>query len=300
MAAIGVLALCLACTGCSVSISAGTFSARTPGPAPSGDTHAVGHARRGSLPPLHQRPPVGYAPATPAPGLSPEGRSFVNGVDAFCHSWYVDQKAALIRYPWDSQDRQFYALEAVDSQRLDRRLNALKPPQALASTYTAFVSNEGRIATDRREEASDDPETRASGDQSYDRDLAQRHADAKLLGAAQCDALLPRGQWTAAVRAVQRWDLSGSTAEVCGGLVTPQFLHTMWGDVAGSPRAICRSHAQAHVAEGLPRNIHAISVTGTEDLDAEVTFRQVPDCGCGQATIRLFYEHGRWLVASVW
>lgn len=294
--AAGALIVFVACTGCSVTVSAKQTAPPTPVP----DVAKVKTPATGArLPHLHQSPPAAYDPASPASDLTSAGRSFVAGVDGFCRSWYVAQKAAVHRYPLASQTRQFDRVEQLASERLDPLLEQLRPPASLAFAFTQFEANEHQIAQARADGASADPARHARGDDAFDQALVFRHGYARQLGAAQCDGLLPRAQWVAAARAAQRFDVTDDVQEACRALVTRDFLSTEWGHQPGDPMVHCRQNLQRHLQEGQPHNIRVIQVTGTEDLSAQVTFSEVPECGCGAITVHMFFERGRWLVASV-
>jgi hypothetical protein len=88
--------------------------------------------------------------------------------------------------------------------------------------------------------------------------------------------------------------------EGCVSLVTPEFVRADFGNSI-DPMATCRKKFHIHRLGSLPvpRNIRIQSVTGVENLTATVTYREIPDCGCGTFTTRLFFEHGRWLIQSV-
>lgn len=252
------------------------------------------------LPPLVDSPPLASVQASPPAGLTAAGRSFVAKVDGYCRSWYLEQKQGNVRYP--SSAAQALEIELPLIRALTSRLPALHPPSSMAHAFHTFVSNENAlIGAVEQAEVDARQGTSGPGSDMVSSGLDRRHHLAHRLGAAECDGLLPPSQWLAAVRAVQRFDLTTDPHEFCVTLVTPQFVPTEWGDT-GNAMGSCLREFHIHRLGTLPvpHNIRVLSVTGVDGVSATVTYREVPECGCGQLTARLFDEDGRWLVSDAW
>jgi hypothetical protein len=221
-------------------------------------------------------------------------------VDRFCRTWYVQQRAAEQKYPSGAQDRQFAAAMVTPDRLLTESLRQLPVPDGLAAQFDGLVANEQRMVGAWEKRASADPTTRQEGMDEYDGAVVLRHAYGRQFHAPDCDGLLPPSQERAAERAAQRFDLTIDPHEGCVSLVTPEFVRADFGNSI-DPMATCRKKFHIHRLGSLPvpRNIRIQSVTGVENLTATVTYREIPDCGCGTFTTRLFFEHGRWLIQSV-
>jgi hypothetical protein len=252
------------------------------------------------LPRLRSTPPPVSVQASPPPGLTSAGHAFVDGVNGFCNTFYEGQKAVDERYPAITVRPQYDAAQQADVRRVDVLLDRLHPPQALAVAYAQFVANEHALYEARVHIAT---VSRAGGDTSvagaeFDAAIDQRHQLAHALGARECDGLLPPSQWRAAARAVQRFVLTDVPHQGCVTLVTREYAPAGWPD-ARRPRSACARALRIQRGETpLLRNIQVSSVTGVESLTATVNFTEVPECGCGQLEVRLYFEHGRWLVRA--
>src|SRR5262249_5158322 len=218
----------------------------------------------------------------------------------FCHAWYVDQRAADQRFPTPQEQRTFAAVDERQERVLTQRLASLTPPPAMAEPFAGFVADEQRMVQARAKLASADAATRDEGDDEYNTAIFMRHGYARRLGAEVCDGKLPHPQEVAAERAAQRYDLTTSAKDSCGTLVTRSFLASEWGGQSGaSPLAKCRANLRSHLASGPHRNIRVVDVTGVENVSATVFFPELPDCGCGTVSARLYFDRGRWLVNHV-
>ena len=221
-------------------------------------------------------------------------------MNGFCHTFYVGQKAVDERYPAITVRPQYDAAQQADVRRVDVLLDRLHPPPALALAYAQFVVNEHAVYEARVHIAA---VSRAGGDISatgaeFDAAIGRRHQLAQALGARECDGLLPRAQWRAAARAVQRFVLTDHPHQACVALVTQEYAPAGWPD-GRRPLAACARALRIQRGETpLLRNIQVSSVTGVESLTATVNFTEVPECGCGQLEVRLYFEHGRWLARA--
>jgi hypothetical protein len=270
-------------------------SAPTPVPTPV-PSHRAAAAER--LPPLLAPPYPPTVPARAPSRLTPAGRTFLDGVNGFCRSFYLEQRAADEQYPNDSHG--FSVLQESEDRSLVVRLQHLQPPPALADTFAQFVANEQRVVQARVKETSTDSTVRSEGDDEYNGAVVSRHAYAHQLGAAECDGLLPAAQWRAAARAAQRFTLTRDPRQECRTLVTPAFLTGQWPS-ARSPLAACARQLEVRWnATPQLRNIRVSDLTGVEQVSATVTFAMVPDCGCGDLVVRLYFEHGHWLVRDAY
>lgn len=231
---------------------------------------------------------------------TPAERSFVSAVNGFCHDWYADQRATTEQTPAETEQHQFAETVLAHETRLTHALSSLTPPPSMTSAFDGFVANEQRMVQARVKEASTVATTRAEGDDEYNNAAVLRHAYARDLGASMCDGVLPVSQATAAERAAQRFDLTTDPRQGCRTLVTRQFVELEWGRTP-DPVQACLQQFHIHRLGTLPvpTNIRVHSVTGVEGLTATVTWTEIPDCGCGTFTGRLFFEHGRWLVQDV-
>jgi hypothetical protein len=278
------------CVGCSHS---GLKSAAEAPPPPA--SHS---AKAKPLPRLlAPRPQSGDFASLSAQATPPE-RVLASGVDRFCRAWYLDQRVADQQHP--TQARQFAAAMIGPNQRLVSGLQALSAPPPLTQQFDGFVANEQRMVAAWQKRTSRNPTTEQEGSDEYDTALVLRHAYGRQFGSPQCDGMLPPAQATAAERAAQRFDLTTDPSQGCVSLVTPQFVPTEWGNTS-DPMATCLEKFHVHRLGSLPipKNIRIESITGVEDLSATVTYREIPDCGCGTFTTRLYFEHGRWLVRNV-
>jgi hypothetical protein len=227
-------------------------------------------------------------------------RALISTVNGFCRTWYADQRAASERYPGESQQHQFAVLVEAHESAQTQSLGQVKPPPSMASVFDQFVANERRMVQARVKEASTDPTTITEGDDEYNTAAVLRHGYARQIGAGACDGVLPRAQAVAAERAAQRFDLTTDPRQGCRTLVTSQFVSLEWGHTA-DPLRTCLKEFHVHRLGSLPvpHNIRVQSVTGVEGLTATVTWTEIPDCGCGTFTGRLYFEHGRWLVHDI-
>ena len=285
----------LLCAGCgSLTTRDTTRHARPAGPAP------AHHRQVSRLPRLLDSPPPASLQASPPAGLSAPGREFVAGVDGYCRSWYFVQKRGNVRYP--NSVAQSLGTELPLIRTLTARLPGLHPPPSMAAAFQAFISNENAVLRAVAQAESDArQDTSGPGSDMVASALERRHQLARPLGASECDGLLPPSQWRAAVRAVQRFDLTTDPHQFCVSLVTPQFVITEWADT-GDAMGSCLKEFHVHRLGSLPvpHNIRVDSVTGVDGLSATVSYHEVPECGCGKLTARLFDEHGRWLVSDAW
>lgn len=281
----------LVCSGCSITV--GKHSA-APLPSASPTHHQV---RTTSLPRLL---PPRFPPtvlATPPPGLTAAGRSFVGAVNGFCRDFYVEQRAADLRHFDDPHA--FAVAQEREDRALVERLTGVHPPDRFAQSFAGFLANEQRLVEARVKETSLDPAVSAEGDDEYNGAVVLRHSYAHQLGAAQCDGLLPPAEWRSAARAAQRFTLATRVHEECDVLVTRQYLGGPARGPGSSYAACARALRLRHRDNPGLRNIRVSTVTGVEGLSSTVTFREVPECGCGDISLRMYFEHGRWLVNSV-
>jgi hypothetical protein len=237
------------------------------------------------------------AEAQPPAHPTPQESAFLSGVNGFCRHWYVDQRSADQQFPRTSQQRQYAALEESQDRRLTMQLSSLTPSQSQAQAFGGFVANEQLMVQARAEQASPDPGVQQEGEDYYNHALDTRHGYARELGAVMCDGALPRAQARAVERVAQEFDLTRKPREACGSLVTGSFLATEWGG-QGALMTRCRENLQNHLASGPHHNIRVTAVTGSDDISANVAFTEVPDCGCGTVTLRMYFLNGRWLVNS--
>jgi hypothetical protein len=226
---------------------------------------------------------------------------FVAGLNDYCRAWYVMQKAANDRYPTSAEDHVRSLLLRSGTQRLLRRLHDLPAPASSRAQLKGFARNEGDLVQAFSDESSEASFTMSAGDNLYNEVLADRHGYAAVLGAKECDGLLPHAQARAAAAATRRWDVTPSAHENCVSLVTSTFSVSTWGATA-DPLETCLQEFQSRrdSALGPQRAIRVQSVTGVENLQATVTFTQVPDCGCGSLVAKLYFERGRWLLNEVY
>lgn len=294
-----VVGICLFGTGCSVWVSAGTS------PAPSGPTSSAvapgGEPLSAADLPRLLGPAPTTSPASLPANASAQERAFVQGVNNFCRGYYVAQKAADTRYPYRPQLARWARMMLERDKPLVTRLTRLSPPAAQATAFQAFATFEQWALNDLKMETSADPQTREQGRDELLDGIDSRHANSHALGASECDGQLPPGQAVAAERAAQRFDLTTDIHQGCGSLVTADFARLAFANRGGDPHATCRRMFRIHRLGTLPvpDNIRVLSVTGVEDFSATVNFVEVPDCGCGGFSARLYYEQGRWLVANV-
>jgi hypothetical protein len=287
--ALAVVIATLACTACS----------------------PLAHGKQGAAAPAPTGSAAPAAPASTSPANAPShdsklsstksvGRSSQADVNGYCRAWYVAQKTANVRYPTSGGDHSRLLLLRSDTRRLVGRLDAVRPPPSESAVFQRFVTNERALVRVFADEASSDPGVMDAGVAAFNRVVAKRHAFAATLDAGECDGLLPRSQSAAAVRATRRFDVTTNPHEGCVSLVTPEYIVAEWGDTP-DPMETClqdfRIHRQGTLP--IPNDIHVQSVTGVENLQATVTFDEVPDCGCGALVARLYLEHGRWLVSDV-
>src|SRR5262245_39968886 len=116
LAAVAVL---LACSGC---FATGSTTKGTPAtgsaPRPAEQAHALPRLRPPTSPPPEQ--------ASPPPGLSSAGRSFVSAVNDFCHTFYSKQRSDSERYAGDTHA---FAMAELSADRgLLEHLQRLRPP----------------------------------------------------------------------------------------------------------------------------------------------------------------------------
>jgi hypothetical protein len=264
------------------------FAKRTTPPIPAPST-AVQHARGSHLPRLLGSPPSASVLARPNPGLDPTGLAFVRGVDGFCRAWYDGQKRTDERFPTTNARVQYAERREVDVRQVNARLPGLHPPPALAAPFASFVANEAAMFRAIHDEAVDAQSGQTgSGRIEFDAAIERRHELAHALGAAQCDGLLPAAQWRAAVRAVQRFDLTTDPQQFCVTLVTPEFVPGEWSQT-GHAMTTCLRQFHIHRLGSLPvpHNVRISSVSGVDGFSATVVYTEVPDCGCGTFTARL-------------
>jgi hypothetical protein len=282
----------VACTGCSV-----TLSAKRTGPTPV--PHVVKrHVAASHLPRLLESPPSGRYQATiPAHPTTAE-QTFEDGLDRYCRSFYLTQRAGDERYPTAALGHQFAVLQVNEDRRLIQDLDGLRPPPDQVTAYGDFVANEQQVLQAREHLASTDASLVDQGRDDFNAALAVRHFYALRLGARACDGVLPPDQWRAAARSVQRFILTDDPQQACVGLVTPTFVPSKWPN-ARRPLARCVRVFRAQVlATPRLRNIRVSTLSGVENLSATVGFTEVPECGCGTISVRLYFDHGRWLVRS--
>jgi hypothetical protein len=284
----------LACTSCGALSAFSTSTKPTVQPAP---TEAAAPTRAAA--------PEASPSAVPAAAKAHKRelrQRLVTGVNSYCRDFYVMQKAANVRYPASADDHARALLLAAGSRRVLARLDALRAPSPLTRTELhGFARNERRLVGAFKEEASSNAGVVSAGGGAYNRVLAERHDFATELGAKECDGLLPSTQARAAAAATRRWDVTPSAQESCVSLVTPSFSISTWG-LTADPLDTCLQEysSRREAPQGPQRAIQVQSVTGVENLQATVTFTQVPDCGCGPLVAKLYFEHGRWLLNEVY
>lgn len=260
--------------------------------------------------PTESATPAGPAsPASPAAAAAKAShrrevrQRFLAGVNGYCRAYYVMQKAANVRYPTTSGDHPRSLFMLAGTRRLLARLDGLRAPSSLSrAEFRGFARNEARLVHALREDASSNPGIVSAGDAAYNQVLANRHVFATNLGAKECDGLLPRAQARAATAATRHFIVTTDPHQACVALVTPQYLTSSEFGLSADPMAACYEEYRLEQAGSRPvaHDIDVQEVTGVEGLQATVTFTEVPDCGCGTLTAKLYLEHGRWLVSEVY
>jgi hypothetical protein len=234
------------------------------------------------------------------PGLTGSGRSFVAGIDGFCRAYYLSQRAVDEQYPQPAAVHRQDVLLMILDHKLFGRLGRLQPPPSLSAAFGRFVANEQRLGQALTREASLDPTMRAEGFNEAEAAIVLRHGYGGRLGARECDGLLPPDQWVQVVRAAQRFDLASGVHQDCVDLVDPAFLPSRYPAAKNQLAACARDFRGHRAGDPRPHNIRVTDVTGVERLSATVHFREVPECGCGNLVIRLYYRQGRWLVRDAY